>query len=71
MIIMSADIKIDCSQMNALTRQLIGSSVYADLVEHFNNPENQKRFRKWKRERKRLEAERKLKEGEDGAEQTL
>lgn len=48
---MAAGIKVDCSKMNNLTKQLLGSSVFADLVEHFNNPENQRRFEKWKKER--------------------
>lgn len=48
---MVTDLKIDCSKMSNLTKQLLGSSVFADLVEHFNNPENQKRFEEWKRER--------------------
>lgn len=48
---MSADIRLDCSKMSSLTKQLLGSSIFADLVEHFNNPENQRRFEEWKKER--------------------
>lgn len=48
---MSVDLNIDCSKMGNLTKQLLGSSIFADLVEHFNNPENQKRFEEWKRQR--------------------
>lgn len=56
---MNLGINIDFDQMSNLTRQLIGSSAYAGLVEHFNNPENQRRFQEWKRERE------KKKEGEN------
>ena len=41
---MSADVRLDCSKMSSLTKRLLGSSVFADLVEHFNDPENQRRF---------------------------
>ncbi len=52
---MNTDIKIDCSKMSNLTKQLLGSSVFADLVEHFNNPENQRRFEEWKKERAKMQ----------------
>lgn len=52
---MNTDIKIDCSKMSNLTKQLLGSSVFADLVEHFNNPENQRRFEEWKKERAKIQ----------------
>lgn len=48
---MVVNVNIDCSKMSNLTRQLLGSSLMADLVEHFNNPENQKKFEEWKKER--------------------
>ena len=38
-------------KMSNLTKQLLGSSIFAGLVEHFNNPENQKKFEEWKNER--------------------
>jgi hypothetical protein len=47
---MSADVRLDCSKMSSLTKRLLGSSVFADLVEHFNDPENQRRFEVWKKE---------------------
>lgn len=50
---MPANLNIDCSKMSNLTKQLLGSSIFADLVEHFNNPENQKRFEEWKRQREK------------------
>lgn len=50
---MPADIRLDCSKMSSLTKQLLGSSIFADLVEHFNNPENQKRFEEWKQQREK------------------
>ena len=50
---MSANLNIDCSKMSNLTKQLLGSSIFSDLVEHFNNPENQKRFEEWKRQREK------------------
>lgn len=52
---MNTDLKIDCSKMSNLTKQLLGSSVFADLVEHFNNPENQRRFEEWKKERAKMQ----------------
>lgn len=48
---MSVDIKLDCSKMSNLTKQLLGSSVFDDLVAHFNNPENQRKFKEWKEQR--------------------
>ena len=48
---MATSLNIDCSKMSNLTKQLLGSSIFADLVEHFNNPENQKRFEEWKKSR--------------------
>ncbi|MBQ8637112.1 MAG: hypothetical protein IJ423_05495 [Clostridia bacterium] len=50
---MLANLNIDCSKMSNLTKQLLGSSIFADLVEHFNNPENQKRFEEWKLQREK------------------
>ncbi len=44
-------VKIDCSKMSNLEKRLLGGSVYDVLLEHFNNPENQKRFEEWKKER--------------------
>ena len=52
---MNTDLKIDCSKMSNLTKQLLGSSVFADLVEHFNNPENQRRFEECKKERAKMQ----------------
>lgn len=45
------DVKIDCSKIDDLTKRLIGSSLMADLIAHFNDPENQKKFEEWKKER--------------------
>ena len=50
---MVTNLNIDCSKMSSLTKQLLGSSIFADLVEHFNNPENQKRFEDWKQQREK------------------
>ena len=45
------EVKIDCSKINEVTKRLIGSSLYDDLIKHFNDPENQRRFEEWKKER--------------------
>lgn len=60
---MGANIKIDCSKMSNLDKMLLGSSVIDDLIAHFNNPENQKKFKEWKKER-----EKKLKSAEKNSE---
>lgn len=57
---MTLNIKIDCSKMSELSKRLLGSSVFNDLVEHFNNPENQKRFEEWKKEREKTKREEEL-----------
>lgn len=36
-------VNINCEKISNLTKQLIGSSLMADLITHFNNPENQKK----------------------------
>ena len=54
---MIANVNIDCSKMSHLTKQLLGSSLINDLVEHFNNPENQRRFKEWEKEHKSNENE--------------
>lgn len=46
-------INIDCSKLSNMDKRLLGSSVFKDLIEHFNNPENQKRFKEWKKEREK------------------
>ncbi len=51
---MEAEIKLDLSQISPLTKRLIGSSLYGALIEHFNNPENQKKFKEWQKQRKEL-----------------
>lgn len=48
---MAVNVNIDCGKIDNLTKQLIGSSLMADLITHFNNPENQKRFEEWRKER--------------------
>lgn len=48
---MAVNVNIDCSKMSNLTKRLLGSSLMADLITHFENPENQKRFEEWKKER--------------------
>lgn len=48
---MATNLNIDCSKMSSLTKQLLGSSVFDDLVAHFNNPENQRKFEEWKEQR--------------------
>lgn len=45
------NVNINCEKISNLTKQLIGSSLMADLITHFNNPENQKRFEEWRKER--------------------
>lgn len=50
--VVTPEIKVDCRKMSKLTRNLLGSSVYADLIAHFNDPENQRRFEEWKKERR-------------------
>lgn len=49
------NVNIDCSKMSRLTKQLLASSLFDDLVEHFNNPDNQRRFEEWKKERQQAE----------------
>ena len=48
----------DVSQMSHITKMLLGSSAFPGIINHFLNPENQKRFKKWKKQRR---LERKLK----------
>lgn len=62
------EIKFDLSTMSNYTKQLIGCSVYKSLIEHFNNPENQKRFKQWQKERRRKAKEEAEKELKGGAE---
>lgn len=48
-----SEIKFDFSKVSDMTKRLLGSSLYKDLIEHFKNPENQRKFEEWKKERKK------------------
>lgn len=50
---MNTKIKIDCSQISELSKRLLASSLMDDLIKHFNDPENQKKFKEWKKEREK------------------
>lgn len=62
---MAVSVNIDCGKIENLTKRLIGSSLMADLIAHFNNPENQKRFEEWKKERELAKAHKPIKEGNE------
>lgn len=66
---MAVNVNIDCGKMSNLTKRLLGSSLMPDLIAHFNNSENQKKFEKWRKERE-LVGKKEIKGGEsDGAQQ--
>lgn len=53
-----SDVKIDVSKISAVDRMLLGRAALPGLIEHYNNPENRKRFRVWQKERRAREKER-------------
>lgn len=44
-------VKIHWESVPKMSKHLLGASAYPGLVEHFNNPENQRRFEQWQKER--------------------
>ena len=46
---------IDISLVPPLERKLLGGTFYAAMVRFYENPENQRRFEKWREERNRKE----------------
>ncbi len=50
-------VTIDTSKIPEIEKYLIGMSAYDGLMAHFNNPENQKRFKAWLAKRKRKQKE--------------
>lgn len=50
---MNTKINIDCSHISELEKRLLASSLMDDLIKHFNDPENQKRFKEWQKQKKK------------------
>lgn len=53
-----SNVKIDVSKISEVDRMLLGRAALPGLIEHYNNPENRKRFRAWQKERRAQEKER-------------
>lgn len=60
---MNTKINIDCSQISELEKRLLASSLLEDLIKHFEDPENQKRFKEWQKQRREEEAKKEVKGG--------
>lgn len=50
-----SNVKIDVSKISEVDRMLIGRAAFPGLIEHYNNPENRKRFLAWQKERRAQE----------------
>lgn len=46
-----APIVIEHKKIDSMSKRLLASSLIADLQKHFADPENQRRFLEWKRQR--------------------
>lgn len=44
-------IKTTLEEMSSIDRELLGRSLLPALQKHFNDPENQRRFKEWLKER--------------------